>query len=194
MELSVRPLAAEQWSAARALLHRAFVNEPFSVEMYGQLLLDRWGGSWDLYSSVRSEESTVALGANVGEVLVGVVMGSVPGNCRLCRVLAPEPPPEDHHLAIDWQFHQNVAQVHALLDRHAWVEKAAVEPALHGFGIGRRLLESVAAALVTEESAVLVLECAPDRVSFYTGLGYEMISSIADPAGPDASLMQHRIR
>ncbi|SDM88121.1 Acetyltransferase (GNAT) domain-containing protein [Nocardioides szechwanensis] len=109
-------------------------------------------------------------------------------------MLAPEPRPEDHPLAIDWQFHQNVAQVHAPLDSHAWVEKAAVEPALHGFGIGRRLLESVAAALVTEESAVLVLECAPDRVSFYTGLGYEMISSIADPAGPDASLMQHRIR
>ena len=194
MQLSVRPLAAEQWPAARALLHRAFVNEPFTVEMYGQLRLDRWGGSWDLYSSVRGEESTVALGANVGEVLVGVVMGSTPGNCRLCRVLAPEPRPEDHHLAIDWQFHQNVAQVHAPLDSHAWVEKAAVEPALHGFGIGRRLLESVAAALVTEESAVLVLECAPDRVSFYAGLGYEMVSSIADPAGPDAYLMQHRIR
>ena len=194
MELSVRPLAADQWSAARALLHRAFVNEPFTVEMYGQPLLDRWGGSWDLNSSVRGEESTIALGANVGEMLVGVVMGSAPGNCRLCRVLAREPRPEDHHLAIDWQFHQNVAQVHALLDSHAWVEKAAVEPALHGFGIGRRLLESVAAELATGESAVLVLECAPDRVSLYEGLGYEMISSIADPAGPDASLMQHRIR
>ncbi|SDO15485.1 Acetyltransferase (GNAT) domain-containing protein [Nocardioides szechwanensis] len=133
------------------------------------------------------------LGAHAGEVLVGVVMGSAAGNCRLCRVLAREPRPEDHHLAIDWQFHQNVAQVHGLLDTHAWVEKAAVEPALHGFGIGRRLLESVAAALETEEPAELVLECAPDRVGFYTGLGYETVSSIEDPAGPDAYLMQRRI-
>lgn len=193
MQLSVRPLAADQWPAARALLHRAFVNEPFTVEMYGQFLLDRWGGSWDLYSSVRGEESTIALGASVGEVLVGVVMGSRPGNCRLCRVLAPEPRPENHHLAIDWEFHQNVARAHALLETHAWIEKAAVEPALHGSGIGRRLLESVAAALATEEPAVLVLECAPDRVSFYAGLGYEKICGIADPAGPNASLMQRPI-
>lgn len=160
VELSIGPLAAEEWSAARALLHRAFVNEPFTVAMYGGPLLDRWSGSWDLYSSLRSDESTTALGAHAGEVLVGVVMGSTPGNCRLCRVLAREPRPEDHHLAIDWQFHQNVAQLHAQLDKHGWVEKAAVEPALHGFGIGRRLLESVATFLVAEESAELVLECA----------------------------------
>ena len=193
MQLSVRPLAADQWPAARALLHRAFVNEPFTVQMFGHLPLGRWGGSWDLYSSLRGEESTIALGANVGEVLVGVVMGSRSGSCRLCRVLAPEPRPEDHHLAIDWEFHQNVAQVHALLGAHAWVEKAAVEPALHGAGIGRRLLESVAAALATEGPLELVLECAPDRVGFYTGLGYKMICGIADPAGPDASLMQLQI-
>ena len=78
-----RPLAADEWAAARALLHRAFVIEPFVIEMYGQPLLSRWCGSWDLYWSVRSEESTIALGARVGEVLVGVVMGSTPGQCRL---------------------------------------------------------------------------------------------------------------
>ena len=35
------------------------------------------------------------------------------------------------------QFHQNVAQVHERLGVHAWVEKAAVEPELHGLGIGQ---------------------------------------------------------
>lgn len=131
-----RPLAADEWAAARALLHRAFVNEPFIIEMYGQPLLSRWGGSWDLYWSVRSEESTIGLGARVGEVLAGVVMGSTPGRCRLCQLLGREPRPDIHQLAIDWKFHQNIAQVHALLGRHAWMEKAAVEPALHSFGIG----------------------------------------------------------
>ena len=193
MELWIGPLTRTEWPAARALLHRAFVNEPFTQEMYGPEVLDRWGGSWSLYSSLMIENSTVALGARVGQVLVGVVMGSTPGRCRLCQVLAPEARPDDHHLAIDWQFHQNVAQVHGQLGVHAWVEKAAVEPELHGLGIGRRLLESVATALEVGEPAELVLECAPDRVHFYTGLGYEVLSTFADPAGPDAYLMRRWI-
>jgi ribosomal protein S18 acetylase RimI-like enzyme len=193
VELWTGPLATTEWPAARALLHRAFVDEPFTQDMYGPELLDRWGGSWSLYSSLMIESSTIALGARVGDVLVGVVMGSPPGHCRLCHVVAPEPRPDDHHLAADWQFHQNVAQVHGRLGVHAWIEKAAVEPTLHGLGIGRRLLESAATALEGGEPAELVLECAPDRVDFYTGLGYEVISTFADPAGPDASLMRRWI-
>ena len=187
------PLAEAEWWAARALLHRAFVDEPFTIEMYGRPLLDRWGGSWGLYSSLRNEDSTTVLGARVGDVLVGVVMGSAPGKCRLCQVLAREPRPEDPHLAVDWEFHQNVLQVHALLGAHAWVEKVAVEPALHGFGIGRQLLDSVATALEVVAPAELVLECAPDRLGFYEGLGYEPVSTFRDPAGPDAYLMRRGI-
>ena len=193
MELSTGPLTKADWPAARALIHRAFVNEPFTQEMYGPKLLDRWSGSWSLYSSLLIESSTVALGAKAGEVLVGVVMGSTPRNCRLCQVLALEPQPHDHHLAIDWQFHQNVAEAHGQLGVHAWIEKAAVEPMLHGLGIGRRLLESAATALAAGEPAELVLECAPDRIHFYTGLGYEVLSTFADPAGPDAYMMRRWI-
>ncbi len=193
MELWTGPLSTAEWPAARALLHRAFVNEPFTEEMYGPELLDRWGGSWSLYSFLMVESSTVALGARVGEVLVGVVLGSPPGHCRLCRVLAPEPRPDDRHLAIDWQFHQNVAEAHGRLGLHGWIEKAAVEPDLHGLGIGRRLLGAAATALEAGGPAGLVLECAPNRVHFYAGLGYEEISTFADPAGPDASLMRRWI-
>jgi GNAT superfamily N-acetyltransferase len=175
-------------------MHRAFVNEPFTLEMYGPSILDRWGGSWSLYSSLRGELETLVLGAHVNDVLVGVVMGSPPGHCRLCQVAAREPRPEDHYLAIDWQFHQNAAQVHGQLGEHAWVDKAAVEPALHGLGIGRQLLEAIASALEIGESTELVLECAPDRVNFYAGLGYEVHGTFADPAGPDAYAMRRRIQ
>ncbi len=191
MELSVEPIMASEWPAARALLHRAFVDEPFTVEMFGPAVLDRWGGSWSLYSSLKGGDAIVVLGAHVSDVLVGVVMGSKAGQCRLCRVLAREPRPDDAHLAIDWQFHQNVAQVHGRLGEHAWIEKAVVEPALHGLGIGRRLLEAAAAALESGEPAELVLECAPDRVTFYAGVGYEVFDTFADPAGPDAYAMRH---
>ena len=71
MELSIRPLTGSEWPAARALLHRAFVNEPFTVEMYGPAILDRWGGSWSLYSSLLSEDTTVVLGAHAGRQGVG---------------------------------------------------------------------------------------------------------------------------
>ena len=64
MELWMGPLSRTEWPAARALLHRAFVNEPFTNEMYGPELLDRWGGSWGLYSSLMIERSTVALGGS----------------------------------------------------------------------------------------------------------------------------------
>jgi GNAT superfamily N-acetyltransferase len=193
MELTVHPLGEDGWPVARALVHRAFVDEPFTVTMYGEPLLDRWGGSWDLYSALRPEAGTIVLGAHVGEVLVGVVIGSKPGHCRLCRVLALEPRPGDHQLAIDWQFHQNVAQAHALLGEHAWVEKVAAEPALRGLGIGRSLVESAALTLGRAGPAELVLECAPDRVGFYRSLGYDEVGPIEDPAGPDCSLMRRRI-
>ena len=60
MEAWIGPLTRTEWPAARALLHRAFVNEPFTQEMYGPELLDRWGGSWSLYSSLMIENPTVA--------------------------------------------------------------------------------------------------------------------------------------
>lgn len=193
MEFSVGPLSEGDWQAGRAVAHRAFVDEPFTVEMYGEQILDRWGGSWGLYASMGSTTSTLALGARVDDVLVGVVLGNAPGHCAMCEVYAREARPDDPHLAIDWQFHQNTAQAHRSLDEHAWIDKLAVEPALRGLGIGRRLLDAAADALTGDGPTEVVLECAPDRVSFYSGAGFEQVSTFPDPAGPDASLMRRRI-
>lgn len=132
MNLSVAPLSQSEWPTVRGLLHRVFANEPFTIDMYGEPLLNRWGGSWDLYSSVRSSDYTLALGVRLGDVLVGVALGSTPGHCHLCQVLAQEMQPDDPHLAVEWEFNQNIAQQHGALGEHAWVTKVAVEPALHG--------------------------------------------------------------
>jgi hypothetical protein len=51
-------------------------------------------------------------------------------------------------------------------------------------------VDSAGVALVAGQPWELVLECAPDRVGFYAGLGYEAVRAIADPAGPDCSLMR----
>jgi ribosomal protein S18 acetylase RimI-like enzyme len=190
MALLVGPLTENEWPAARELFHRAFMDEPWNVVMYGEPLLERWGGSWDLYSTLRSEDYTLTVGARIGGVLAGALIGSNPGHCHVCEVLVNEPRPADQLLDLDWQFHQNIAEVHAPLGAHAWVTKVAVEPALSGLGIGRRLLESTAAALAAHAPAELILECAPNRVSFYTGLGFEEVGTFADPSGPDCSMMR----
>ena len=194
MELSIGPIAGSEWPAARALLHRAFVNEPFTVEMYGPAILDRWGGSWSLYSSLRSEDATVVLGAHVGDVLVGVVMGStvwampaLSGDCARASARRCSP---RHRLAVSPERRRGPWTARrACLGREGCRRTCA-----SCLGIGRRLLEAVAVALEIGEPAELVLECAPDRVNFYAGLGYEVFSTFADPAGPDAYSMRRGIR
>ena len=193
MELSIRPLSYLEWPAALALMHRAFVDEPFTVEMYGQEIPSRWARSWALYSTMQRASYTLALGARLGDVLVGAIVGSGPGHCHLCQVLAREPRPDDPLDAIEWQFHQNIFGVHQSLGEHAWIDKVATEKALRGNGIARRLLDATADALKRQAPAELVLECAPDRISFYLGLQFTQVSSFADPAGPDAVLMRRRI-
>src|SRR3954451_23061822 len=120
MELSVGPLAESEWQAARAVAHRAFVDEPFTVGMYGEQILERWGRSWALYAGLESTSSTLALAARVEGVLVGLALGSAPGHCSICEVHAHEARPDDPHLAIDWEFHQNIVRAHLPLGEHAW--------------------------------------------------------------------------
>jgi len=161
--------------------------------MFGEPPLQRWAGSWSLYSSLASDSYSVSLGARVGGVLVGVLIGSVAGRCHLCQVLAGEPPPVDAQLAIDWQFHQNIAAVHRRVPEHAWVAKVVSEPALQGQGIGRHLVGAALDLLRSDTPVDVVLECAPNRASFYERAGFEALTTFVDPAGPDAFLMHQQI-
>ena len=94
MEIATRPLTDVEWPAARSLMHRAFIDEPFNVEMYGENLLTRWAGSWALYQGIRRDEYAMALGAWAGQVIVGALVGSLPGHCHVCDVVALTPPAE----------------------------------------------------------------------------------------------------
>ena len=84
-------------------MHRAFADEPFTVEMYGQDRVTRWARSWDLYRPLRQEAFTVALVAVADEVIVGVLVGSQPDHCHVCDDVALTPRPDDPFEAIDWQ-------------------------------------------------------------------------------------------
>lgn len=174
-------------------MHRAFVDEPFNVEMYGSDPLTRWAGSWALYQGIRRNEYAIALAACLGQAIVGVLVGSLPGHCHVCDVVALTPPPSKSLDAIDWQFHQNIAAVHAPLGPHAWVSKVTVEPALHGLGIGQVLLKDAYESFRVAAPTTLLLECQPHRQGFYVSAGFEPVTTFPDPAGPDALLMSRAV-
>jgi GNAT superfamily N-acetyltransferase len=190
MEMTVGPLRDGEWPAALALLHRAFVDEPFTREMYGEDRLERWTGSWALYEPLRHDGYSVRLAARAGQLVVGVLLGSRPGDCHVCDVLALGPRPADPTDAIDWEFQKNVAAAHAPVGPHGWVSKVAVEPALQGLGVGRLLLDALPEAVAGD--ATVLLECQPHRQAFYASAGFEPVTHFPDPAGPDALLMRRR--
>jgi GNAT superfamily N-acetyltransferase len=182
-----------EWPAALSLLHRAFIDEPFNVEMYGEDRLTRWAASWKLYEPLRHDEYALALAACADQTIVGILIGSLPEHCHVCNVLALEQRPEDSHLAIDWEFHHNIAAVHAPLGPHAWVEKVAVEPTLRGLGIGRLLLNAAQETLRRASPTALLLECQPHLQTFYETAGFECVATFPDPSGPDALLMRRMV-
>jgi GNAT superfamily N-acetyltransferase len=192
MELSVSPLRDVEWPAALALVHRAFVDEPFTHDMYGDDRLDRWMSSWALYESLRHDSYSVTLAARAGQMVVGVLLGSRPEHCHACDAHALAPRPTDPKAAIDWEFNRNVAAAHAPLGPHGWVAKVAVEPALQGLGIGRLLLDALPE--VVAGVATVLLECQPHRQAFYAAAGFEPVKHFPDPAGPDALLMRRWVQ
>lgn len=187
-------MADAEWPAALALMHRAFADEPFTVEMYGEDRVARWAGSWALYQTPKRDDYAIAVAAFAGEAIVGVLVGSLPGHCHVCDVLALSRMPGDPRDAIDWQFQQNVAAAHAPHGPHAWVSKVAVEPALHGLGIGSELLKAAGESFRIAAPATLLLECQPHRQAFYESGGFEPVTTFPDPAGPDALLMRLWVR
>lgn len=189
----MRAVSVDEWPYAVGLFHRGFLDEPFNYEMYGDDVLARWIGSWSLYASMRHEQYGIALGAFAGPTLVGALAGSVSAQCHLCSVLAREPRPEEPHDAIDWLFHQNVAAVHGPVGRHAWIQVVAVEPALKGRGIGRKLVDAVSDAVAGPARVPLLLECQTHRQGFYESIGFEVVTTFPDPSGPDALLMSRCI-
>jgi ribosomal protein S18 acetylase RimI-like enzyme len=193
MDIAIRAVSVDEWPHAQGVLHRGFLDEPFVHEMYGDDIVARWGGSWSLYASMRHDHYGIALGAFAGQALVGVLIGSVSARCHLCSVLATEPLPQDPHDAIDWVFHQNVATVHIPLGQHAWIQMVAVEPELKGRGIGRQLVRSISDAVAEPARVPVLLECQSHRQGFYKSLGFDVVTTFPDPAGPDALLMSRWI-
>jgi GNAT superfamily N-acetyltransferase len=191
--MDIRPLDTEGWPAAAVLLTRAFLDEPYVIEQYGE---DRPRRESVLLEHYRGEDPArfeVVLAAYDGDVLLGLVQGSLPGRCLACTRQVGTPRPDDPEDALEWEFRTNVAVAHATQAEHGSVGKLGVDPDAQGRGAGLALLASFASQVRDVGGELVLLECQPHRDAFYERAGYERALRFPDPVGPDASLMRLRL-
>jgi ribosomal protein S18 acetylase RimI-like enzyme len=193
-DLTVRPLAHDQWPDAMSLAARSFVGEPFMIEMFGAEPVRRLALADRFYRATPWRADEHQLAAFVNDLLVGFCLCSPPGRCQVCLGTNPDRPPDDPLQLVEWQFEVNVQAAHADQDTHAWISRVAVDPAVHGAGIGRTLMAQAMAALCAEDAAAVLLECQSHRENFYVACGFHRVRTFPDPAGPDAILMRADLR
>ncbi len=189
-DLSIGILRPEDWSAAMGLSSRAFFNEPYVREMLGPDALVRYAGIHARYSSATPQSGDVYVAAYAGTALVAVVKCSPAGACHVCGHGGLGERPSDLVEGLDWEFEGNVRRAHEDQGDHAWVSRVAVEPSLHGLGIGRRVMAAARAQLESSGAQAILLECQDHRVAFYEACGFRSVGTFPDPAGPDAHLMR----
>ncbi len=191
--MEIRRFDTEDWSAAAALLTRAFLDEPYVVEQYGE---DRGRREAVLLEHYEAEDPTrfeVVLAAYDGDRLLGMLQGSLPGRCLACTRQVGTSRPDDPEDALEWEFRNNQAEAHATQAGHGHVGKLGVDPDAQGGGVGLALLAAFASHVRDLGGDLVLLECQPHRDAFYERAGYERALQFPDPVGPDASLMRQRL-
>ena len=189
-DLSFGILRPEDWPAAMGLSARAFFDEPYVQEMFGADALVRYAGIHARCASATPQPEDVLVASYAGTTLVGVVKCSPPGACHMCGHGGIGERPSDATEGLDWEFEGNVRRAHAEQGDHAWVSRVAIEPALHGLGIGRQLMAAALDHLDAAGAPAVLLECQDHRVRFYQACGFTDVGTFPDPVGPDAHLMR----
>ncbi len=90
---------------------------------------------------------------------------------------------------IDWEFEGNVRRAHSTQGAHGWVSRVAVEPALQGLGIGRRVMAVRWRCSMRGRAGGAARMPGPSG-AFYEACGFTAVGTFPDPAGPDAHLMR----
>lgn len=193
-DLTLRPMAQDEWPEAMSLATRSFLNEPFMIEMYGAEPLRRFVLARQHYQTAPWHDDQHHLAAFVSDVLVGFCVCSLPGHCHICTDTDPERPPDDQLQIADWEFEVNVQAAHAHYDTHAWISRVVVDSMLQGAGIGRTLMSHAVDQLRADGVETALLECQVHRENFYVACGFHRARTFPDPLGPDAVLMRADLR
>lgn len=191
--MQIRPLDSEGWPAAAVLLTRAFLDEPYVIEQYGDDRVRRESVLLEHYRDEDPARFEVVLAAYDGDALLGLLQGSLPERCLACSRQLGTSRPEDPEDALEWEFRSHQAAAHATQAVHGWVGKLGVDPDAQGRGVGIALLAEFASQVGGVGGDLVLLECQPHRDAFYERAGYERALHFPDPVGPDASLMRLRL-
>lgn len=115
-----------------------------------------------------------------------------PGRCQLCLASdeAPGSAPSGSMERMEWQFDVDRRRAHQTQGEHAWIHKVAVEPFLHGQGVGRLLVTQGIDEARRVGALRVILECQPHREAFYASCGMDRATTFPDPVGPDVSVMR----
>ena len=190
--LIVRDVSRGEWAAAAPIAARAFFDEEFVVGMFGKEPLSRWAGAHHFYAAETFDQDGWHLGAFIGDTQVGLIRLSPFGKCYVCTQVSPITPPEDPVLALDWAFEVQVLKAHSTFERHAWISRVAVEPQLHGTGIGKLLVDAALDRLGKHGkhgNGIVLLECLATREGFYAGRGFRRVSTLVDPYAVERALL-----
>lgn len=192
MPLEIRPVPEERRGLADGVAARAFCDEGFMLGMLGPDPVERLAGAYRLYAAEPWDPESVVLGAWSGEALLGIVRTSPVGRCTACRTIDPASPPDDPVLRLDWEFEVGVVATHAAYADHAWISRMAVEPRLHGTGIGGLLVEAAVAHLAEASAGLVLLECLSSRESWYLRHGFVRAGDVPEPWADDVSYLMAR--
>lgn len=191
-DVSFRLLAPEEWAAAVDLSARAFIDEPYVVELFGEERVTRYARVLEHFRAKAWSSDARVIAATCGPVLVGFVSVFPPGHCQLCldTATATSSAPDDERERMEWQFDRDRSRAHQAQGEHAWIHKVAVEPFLSGQGIGRALVAQALSEARRSGAGCVILECQPHREAFYASCGMTRSSTFPDPVGPDVSVMR----
>ena len=186
VDVVIRRLRSADRSSAVGVAARAFQSEEFMVGMLGADPLARYAGAWTIYDSEPWDQDALVLGAYAGTALLGTVRASYPGRCTLCQNFDPDAPPSDPVLRKEWEFEKGARETHLPYEDHGWISRMAVEPAVHGHGIGGRLLEAAVSELASSIAPgaarpPLLLEALASRETWYLAHGFTRVGICPDP-------------
>jgi len=179
--LQVRPLREAEWQEAMELTGRAFLHEPFVIGMLGADPLERYPSVLAMYRA--TPYSAHCLGAFADGCLVGAVGTEPAGSCHHC--LAAQ------RGDLEGLYHRNAAAAHQRQHpEHGWLGRVAVEPALHGAGVGGALVSGALAHLASTGTPTALLDCEVHRVTYYEARGFAVLETFEGSFDNQLALMR----